>query len=231
MRVNRSPRRYLELGLFAASVLLFTLWPELDLWVSGRFYDAVSGGFRWSDWTPVRLTYEVFANIHFVLLPLLFAAWLYCRTKGYLRRKRLYLFLLLSLLLGPGILANIVIKDNSLGRARPVQVAEFGGNSQFSRAFEYSGQCDHNCSFVSGHAAMGFYFTVLGWIGLGWRGFWLGMAVGTLVGLGRIVQGGHFLSDVVFAFWLVYGVNQWLAARIGVPWPGLCASRSVPQPG
>jgi lipid A 4'-phosphatase len=32
----------------------------------------------------------------------------------------------------------------------------------------------------------------------------VGIGVGALVGLGRLLQGGHFLGDVVFAFWATY---------------------------
>ena len=48
-----------------------------------------------------------------------------------------------------------------------------------------------------------------------WR---LGMAAGLFFGLGRIVQGGHFASDIVFAalvIWLVGAVirSVWLRLR------------------
>ena len=46
--------------------------------------------------------------------------------------------MLFLLLLGPGLLVNVVLKDNSTGRARPSQVLEFGGSHQFSSPFEIS---------------------------------------------------------------------------------------------
>lgn len=63
-----------------------------------------------------------------------------------------------------------------------------------------------NCSFVSGHAALGFYTIALAWVVRRRRRLWLavGIGVGALVGLGRLLQGGHFLGDVVFAFWATY---------------------------
>ncbi len=219
MTIRWSRLKRVDLVLFIACVLLFTLVPGIDLAVSGWFYDLPTTSFHLGQLQPVQFSYRLFANIHFVLLPLFGLAWLVCRVRGARQGKRIALFLLLSLLAGPGILANIVLKDNSIGRARPVQVAEFGGERQFTRAFEPAGQCDHNCSFVSGHAAMGFYFMALGWIGWGRRGFLFGVMLGSLVGLGRIIQGGHFLSDVVFAFWVVYGVNLVLGALVGLPAP------------
>src|SRR5947207_48272 len=48
---------------------------------------------------------------------------------------------------------------------------------------------------------------------------------GALVGLGRIAQGAHFLSDVVFAGLLVYGVTAllywWIVQRDGLAAPPL----------
>ena len=67
-----------------------------------------------------------------------------------------------------------------------------------------SGSCKTNCSFVSGHAALGFWFIGFAWA-LGRRRYlWLGIGIGAVVGLGRNIQGNHYLSDVVFAFWMVY---------------------------
>ena len=46
-------------------------------------------------------------------------------------------------------------------------------------------------------------------LGLGcgpsWRRRWflIGTVAGAVVGLGRIMQGGHFLSDIIFAFYAV----------------------------
>ena len=44
-----------------------------------------------------------------------------------------------------------------------------------------------------------------------------GAALGTLVGLSRIAQGGHFLSDVIFAFFFVHAVaviiHHWMFDR------------------
>jgi lipid A 4'-phosphatase len=125
-------------------------------------------------------------------------------------------FLILSLALGPGLLVNEVFKAES-GRARPGQVEQFGGEKSFTPVFQPADQCTRNCSFVSGHAAMGFYLIGLAWVRQDRRWLWLGIAAGALVGAARILQGGHFLSDVLFGFWVVYGVNvllaRWLLGR------------------
>ena len=57
---------------------------------------------------------------------------------------------------------------------------------------------------MSGHAAIGFWFLVFGWALQQRRWFAIGVMIGLLVGGFRVIQGAHFLSDVVFAFWVVY---------------------------
>ncbi len=112
-----------------------------------------------------------------------------------------WLFLVICLALGPGIVANLILKDH-WGRARPYQIAEFGGVKTFTPALKPADQCDRNCSFVSGEASAIFapFFAVA----VLYRRrapmlLALGLTAGTLDGLVRMSQGGHFLSDVVFA--------------------------------
>jgi len=51
-----------------------------------------------------------------------------------------------------------------------------------------------------------------------WRRRWLliGIVAGGVVGLGRMLQGGHFFSDILFAFftvWLSCEIVAWLDKR------------------
>ena len=208
-----------DLSLFGLSVALFTLLPSIDLWVASLFYD--SGFFLKGHLLAVAI-YEDFADMHFYLLPVLIVIAIYSYRKyqdpeqSFL--KRIYTFLSLSLVLGPGLLV-MTLKDFSIGRARPSQITEFGGQADFTRAFEYSGACDSNCSFVSGHASMGFFFIGLGWLMQSKRWFYIGLGIGVIVGITRIVQGGHFLSDTVFALWAVYWVNMGLGKLLKIKSP------------
>jgi len=115
------------------------------------------------------------------------------------------LFLMLALMLGPGLVVNLVSK-NIWGRARPAHVEQFGGTLKFSPAFVFSDQCDRNCSFVSGHSAFGFYFVAFAMLFKRHRKklFAFAIGYGALIGFGRIYQGGHFISDVIFSFYFVY---------------------------
>jgi lipid A 4'-phosphatase len=65
----------------------------------------------------------------------------------------------------------------------------------------------------SGHAAMGFFPMALAWVIRRQRRFWMlaGWVTGSLVGLGRILQGGHFLSDVWMSAAVVWLVCECLA--------------------
>ena len=73
-------------------------------------------------------------------------------------------------------------------------------------------QCVDNCSFPSGHGSLGFWVTALAFLAPPrWRKAALtaALAFGVVVGVVRIAQGGHFLSDVVFSAILVIAINIW----------------------
>jgi lipid A 4'-phosphatase len=114
---------------------------------------------------------------------------------------RAWLFLLLGLILLPGLMTNS--SKNYWGRARPFETSGLGGKARFTPAFVVSDQCRENCSFVSGDAGFGFYLHAFGYVAATrWkrrRRFWAGLGFGFLAGFNRIIVGAHFLSDVFFA--------------------------------
>lgn len=126
------------------------------------------------------------------------------------------LFFALLLVIGPGILVNAVFKPY-WSRPRPHAVAEFGGPRDFVTVWQ-RGRGEDDSSFPSGHAAMGFYLMAPAFVC--WRrrpraaaGFLLlGLAAGGIVGLARIVAGGHFPSDVLWSAGVVYYTGLLLAA-------------------
>jgi lipid A 4'-phosphatase len=120
-------------------------------------------------------------------------------------QRRAALYLLLVMIVGPGLLVNTVFKDH-WGRARPSQVEEFNGSKKFTRAAIPTDQCEKNCSFVSGHASVGFFFLAFAFVWPRRRILWLvtGTSLGLGIGLVRILQGGHFFSDVIFCGLVVY---------------------------
>jgi membrane-associated PAP2 superfamily phosphatase len=118
------------------------------------------------------------------------------------------LFVVVLLALGPGLIVNTVFKDH-WGRPRPADIVQFGGTETY-RSFWHPGPPERGRSFPSGHAAVGFFlmapFFVLRRRAPGWarRALAAGILYGSLMGLGRMIQGGHFLTDVIWSGCMVY---------------------------
>lgn len=201
---------------FIAFVLLFSFWPELDIQISNYFFDPASATFPANNSPFVRFVYGLFKVMPNVIVPLLLALCCLSFVKAcpekYRENRRSYIFMLVFLLLGPGLIVHAGFKDN-WDRARPRDVVQFGGEHKFSPALVVSDQCDKNCSFTSGHAAMGFAFIALGWVLQSRLWLVLGLGLGLFVGEIRVVQGGHFLSDIIFAGYICYA-TAWLLGRL-----------------
>jgi len=224
--ISSSRGVFVYIALCATVAALFTLLPAIDLWSSGWFYRS---GFYLADEPVLRVIYRlVFIVTDFlaVALPLIFVAALWRRKKIFGLDYRAALFLIVALAVGPGIVVNSVLKDH-WGRARPSQIEQFGGAKQFTPALEPTNQCDHNCSFPAGHPATGFYFVSFAFLISAARARRRVMAgaivAGGLIGLVRMAQGGHFLSDVVFSGLIVFGVS-WLLHDLIVRRGGISAS-------
>jgi lipid A 4'-phosphatase len=187
-------------GFALLIALVFGFFPEIDLWVSEYFYH--DGAF-WLKEHPIFVFFhDVLRPLLIGMVVLLFASFVY----QYLRRVRLkYLnpkgigFLLVFLLLGPGLVTNGFFKEYS-GRARHIKIEHFGGTKQFTPFYQVADECEHNCSFISGHASAAFFFLAFGYLFHSRILFFLALAFGIMMALTRVVQGGHFLSDVLFAF-------------------------------
>jgi lipid A 4'-phosphatase len=197
--------------LFAGAVFLFMVAPGIDLATSALFYTPSKG---------FTLKHSEWATLFYQGSPLLVRAWIIILIAGALLSfwsrfrslRRHALFLLAVITLGPGLLVNVVLKDH-WDRARPAQIVQFGGEKQFTPAWVITDQCADNCSFVSGHASGAFSLMALAWVFPRRRQLWLvaGVLWGAHMGLVRIAQGGHFLSDVVFAGFIVYFSAELLA--------------------
>lgn len=205
--------------VFVATSVVFYLFPEIDLWATSLFYDPTDG-FYMNETPLVQITYDVFKHMPKLLLPVMFIFLLLGVKSSYCKiRRHLCIFALVTLLVGPGIIVHNIFKD-SWDRARPRAVMEFGGDKTFSPAWVISDQCERNCSFVSGHAAMGFYFMILGWLMGSRKWFYIGLTIGAAVGMIRVMQGGHFLSDSILAGFMVYWTIWAFAKWMRVPNPG-----------
>jgi len=213
----RSRAGWIGLAVALALGWVFTAWPGLDLWTSAQFRTA-DGQFV-GDATPgVRVLYRVIPIlgwIFFLAGPVIALAWIRrAHPLGRRWSRRLAALAWVSLL-GSGLLINAGFKEH-WGRARPIQVSQFGGSQHFSPALVPTDQCGHNCSFVSGHAASGFILMAVGLMGsVATRRRWLliGLGWGAIASLARIAQGGHFLSDTLFAGVAIWG-SGWIVREL-----------------
>jgi lipid A 4'-phosphatase len=213
-------------GVLAA--IVFVGWPALDLAASRAFYlgprhfllndSELADAFR-TLFTFITWSAGILAGAGILLA---------VAQRRHLFGLRLphWLFLALSLALGSGLVANAVLKDH-WARPRPLHIVEFGGPHAFTPVLDRTGQCDRNCSFISGETssilAIGFAVAMLVPRRRRAMAFAVALAAGAAIGLIRIGEGGHFLSDVIFAgvlmalvvvlvHWLIFDV---LRDRLG----------------
>ena len=206
------------LVIFIILSALFYFLPVIDLWASHLFYTP-DNGFLYRNEPWIEILYKACQNLHLFLIPIFLIALLLGRKFLWFKvRRKLVLFALCVLVVGPGLIVNVGLKDN-WDRARPRHIVEFGGDKQFSAAWVVSDQCERNCSFVSGHAAMGFYAMILGWLLASRRWLYVGVTFGVLMGAIRVIQGGHFLSDSIFAGFIVYLVIIFFARYLHISEP------------
>jgi lipid A 4'-phosphatase len=106
------------------------------------------------------------------------------------------IIILFSLLLGPGLIVNTIFKDH-WGRPRPYQVLRDG--KPFAPVYEPHWGNSKDNSFPCGHASVGFFIGVP-LLALRRRraAIIVSVGFGSIVGVVRMLQGGHYLSDVVF---------------------------------
>jgi membrane-associated PAP2 superfamily phosphatase len=240
----------IALSLSLAFVVLYLIFPELDLRIGGLFYDAVTRTF------PLRS--------HFVAMvareTAMIIAWAICTPalvaivvklvrpdRPMLLPGRTAAFLVITMVLSAGIVTNLTFKS-VWGRPRPASVVEFNGDWKFKHWWEYGGECPKNCSFFSGEAATAFWtyapasLAPPAWRPLAYVGATLfGLATGGL----RVAFGGHFVSDVLVAglvtfllIWLVHGLYyRWPSTRTTdeqveawltwAAWPGYSLMRKL----
>jgi len=182
-------------------VVIFALFPELDIAASSFFYKEGEGFYLGDSFLFAFLHKRLGVILGVSIVGLLLALLYQLKTKKVLKYfdKKAIGFILIFLLLGPGLITNVFFKEYS-GRVRPVHTEIFGGSKAFTPYYSLKGECQTNCSFISGHAAAGFFFLAFAYVMKSRRIFYVALGFGVLMALTRVVQGGHFLSDVVFAF-------------------------------
>jgi lipid A 4'-phosphatase len=198
-----------------ALALLTPFTPYLDLTISNYFFQPTHHfestpfyNFLYNYGTlPAQLLFAVSAFMLF--LASFFKKWKQWQTPA--------LVLVLSLLIGAGLIVHELLKDH-WGRPRPKQTIEFGGQQPFRPYYDpnFFHQPEPSKSFTCGHCTMGFYFFALALVArrLHYRKtFWCAMmmafGLGIALSIARIAQGGHFFSDT-----LISALVMWITAYV-----------------
>jgi lipid A 4'-phosphatase len=207
----------------------FGLYPQLDLAISAPFHAMTSGtnNFAPRIYPPMMLARDIGLWIGAALVA---PALISLLIKLILPRRKLLisgraiLFLIATLALGPGLLVNVVLQDY-WSRPRPIDVMQFGGDQHFVAWWDPRGDCPNNCSFVSGDVAGAFWTLAPAALAPPpWRALAYGAALALGAGMAamRVMAGGHFVSDTIFAglftfllIWIVHGlIYRWPRTRL-----------------
>lgn len=221
--ISRATELRIALLAFGLLAALFIVFPQIDLAASGLFYQGDGKWLLARDSALLALPYHGLPRLGqslLLVLLILFLLGFWRRFPGLKARRVAIGFLIVGGLLGPILLVDATLKEHS-GRTRPVNTVNFGGSKQFTPAFIPADQCRKNCSFVSGHVATASFIMAFGWLGApAVRRRWLlaSIACGAFFALVRMVPGGHFLSDTIFAWFATYfslWLTEWLFRKFG----------------
>jgi lipid A 4'-phosphatase len=218
----------------------FGVHARFDIDLSGLFFDWGSmlftvGGQPWEQHAreAARLLITLIAVPPFIAV----LGKLLLPRRRMLIGGRAALFMMLTLAIGPGLIANTLLKDH-WGRSRPIDILEFGGNDHFTPWWDPRGPCPNNCSFIAGEPSGAFWTLAPAalappqWRLLAYAGVF---AFGAALGVLRMAAGGHFFTDVVFAgvlmylvVWSLHGlIFRWRATRLGKD----TVERALARPG
>jgi lipid A 4'-phosphatase len=219
------------LACFLVASMGLVAFSTVDIQISRLFFDH---GFYLAGQGWVKLLHHSVRG--FIVVSMVAAVGIYAVNRLWARnlfqvdgRKIAYLFLVL--ILGAGLIVNVALKDN-FGRARPRDIAEFGGSEQFTPAFVIADACDHNCSFASGDSA-GAFFALAFVLAAGRKraASMTGVGFGVLVSASRIASGAHFFSDAVVSFFVMLIVADFLHYCMFQPEAEPLEPAPAPEPG
>ena len=198
---------FLTLIVFFILIVFLTVGSSLDIFLSSLFYGE-NEKFILQRYSPPTIF------VRQIILPMILLYLFFIPSLGLmLPLKKFYfnfnlknkdvLFVFTAALFNLLIVVNVIFK-NTWGRARPNDVLQLGGSEAFTPWFQTSDSCVSNCSFVSGDASVGFSIISLFFITKKPIYLWLSIFFGLLLGAIRILEGGHFLSDVLVAGFLIF---------------------------
>jgi lipid A 4'-phosphatase len=184
---------------------VFLVFPTVDLWVSGLFYDPARGGFYLANETALivfRRSSGLFMIAVCVVVVVSIVLKLAQPERPSVIPPRASILMVSTLALGPGLIVNLVLKDH-WGRPRPGQIDVFGGTAPYVDVWQITNYCATNCSFVSGEGSSAIWLMVVALVAPKRWQIPLAVVIGLYAGalsLNRIAFGGHFLSDVLLSW-------------------------------
>ena len=202
--------RLAKIHLWIVLILFFTfslpfLLSSLDLNFSTKFYDFTTKTWKSNStlhliYTLGPLTQVLCFNFSFVywILSYLKSQWIQFRTRS--------IFIILTILVSEFI---VELLKRIFSRPRPRNIEFFGGENHFASLWSIG---EGGLSFPSSHAKSGFILVFLFYLfypkykRLAELSLIFSIVLGLLLSYTRIVQGGHFLSDCLFALIFAHGV-------------------------
>ena len=203
---------WVAVPIAAALILLGVDATDLDRIIESRFYDAPAGVFplRHDPFLEVVLHYWT-KYVVALIAGLAFAGFALSFMVATLEKhRRVLLFIGLSIALATATVTALKLASS---RHCPWDLVDYGGLIPYTKLLQRAapaakpGHC-----FPAGHASTGFSLLVFYFVGLVRRNRWLsraglalGIAAGLVLGLGRMLQGAHFLTHVLWS-----GIVCWL---------------------
>lgn len=201
-------RCWVIVGAFVSFSMFVVLFPAVDLAVARLAFNGTA--FPYDAWW-VKLQQGALSGLIGAVLLAVVAVYAWNRLRG---RKVMKIdghkvaYLFAVLIIGAGLIVNLGLKDN-FGRARPRDIAEFGGPMHFTPAYTISQECTVNCSFSSGDSAAGFFALAVAMVLGRRRGLYIAAGtVGATISVLRIAAGAHFFSDTVVSFFVMLIVSD-----------------------
>jgi lipid A 4'-phosphatase len=218
-------RRFFTVGIIvlASTFFFFSIFPGVDLAISRLFYGAgTCGDIRQCGGFPANTNaaFKLLRNGFYALPYLILVGALIYKITIFLKSKfpvwqdvQVAAVLLATLLVGPGLLINAILKSH-IGRVRPRDITAFGGHFPFVPVGQIEGMCQLNCSFVSGEAGLApvvILSVLLFPKALQKPALVVLLPASLAMALLRVVMGAHFISDVILGYGLTMTVFSGLA--------------------
>jgi membrane-associated PAP2 superfamily phosphatase len=197
--------------LIAIAALAIGEATDIDRSIMRLIYDVQSAAFplRYNFWLDVVLHHWTKYAVMTLGCLVLAALVLSFVLPGF-GNRRVLLFLLLALSLAP---LSVTVGKAISYKHCPWDVDEFGGLVPYTRLFApHAEDVEPGHCFPAGHASTGFALMAFYFAGYALRrpraariALWTAVAAGLVLGAGRVLQGAHFVSHVVWA-----GVFCWV---------------------